>query len=146
MKDFETHTFLKLLDDKIIEYHYEGKWLVVDGDFVHLSYNFLTSLPNYIKFNNDDFVHLSGNKLTSLPDNIHFNNKGYVDLSFNQLTSLPDDIQFNNRGSVYLNNNPLESLPENIDEWYNKLSYTSKKFIQGKFPDHWIFDKERFNL
>ena len=127
MKDFETHTFLKLLDDREIGYHYEGKWLVVDGDShgrVYLPYNKLTSLPDYIKFNNYDFVSLSGNKLTSLPDHMEFNNVREIELY----------------------GNPLESLPDNIEEWFDKLAGSSKRYIQNNFPDHWVVNKERFNL
>ena len=153
MKDFETHNFIKLLDTRKIEYHYEGKWLVVDGkvdergdyDYVYLTYANLISLPDFIKFNNDGDVNLSHNYLTSLRDNIEFNNKGIVDLSNNKLASLSDNIKFNNR-FIYLCVNPLESLPDNIDEFYDKLDIDTKVYIQKTFPDHWIVNKERFGL
>ena len=95
MKDFNTHKFLKILDDKKIKYHYEGKWLVVDGDeyggAVVVNED-ITSLPDYIKFNSRGDVYLWNNNLPSLPDHIEFNNKGDVDISDNNLTSLPDEI------------------------------------------------------
>ena len=154
MKDFVTHTFLRLLKDKndhTINYHYDGKWLVIDGsdgdsDFIRVNYCELEFLPDYIKFNNKTNVGLSNNELTSLPDHIEFNNGGHIYLYSNNLTSLPDNIQFNNGGDISLYRNPFESLPYNIDEWYDRLDPSAKMDIRNKFPDHWIFDKERFGL
>ena len=40
----------------------------------------------------------------------------------------------------------LESLPENIDEFYDRLDNDTKEYIQKKFPDHWVVNKERFGL
>ena len=170
MINFETHIFLKLLNKFDIKYHYEGKWLVVDGDkygSVNLSESGLITLPDYIKFNNDGYVDFDDNKLTSLPDNIEFNNSNDVWLCDNELTSLPidlfnnganifsgdnkftslpDGIQFNNKGIINLHISILESLPNNIEEFYDRLGDYSKKIIREKFPDHWIVNKERFGL
>lgn len=127
MKDYKTHKFLKLLDSRNIKYHYEGRWLVIDGGEtgnVNLYGCGLGVLPDYIKFNNKKNIYLHGNKLISLPDN----------------------IEFNNSNDIYLTNNPLESLPDNIDEFYSRLSVLTKEYITKNFPDHWIHDKERFGL
>ena len=149
MKNYDTHRFLEKLGWYKIRYHYEGKWLVFNGDsdgYVGLSFKKFETLPDYIKFNNEGHVGLADSKLSILPNHIEFNNGGNVYLYDNQLTSLPDDIQFNNGGFVNLSNNPLKSLPDNIDEFYDRLSIDSKRYIQKTFPDHWVVNKERFNL
>ena len=108
--------------------------------------NELTLLPDHIKFNNKGCVYLHDNRLTTLPSGIEFNNGDDVSLFNNLLTSLPEDIKFNNSNTIYLYNNPLESLQDNIDEYYSKLDKFTKRYIQEKFPDHWVHDKIRFNL
>ena len=86
MKDFDTHRFLKLLNDEKVKYHYEGKWLVINDDNGYVDVNIIGyGLPDYIKFNNEDHVDLSNNELTSLPNHIEFNNGGPVDLYANKL-------------------------------------------------------------
>ena len=132
MNDFNTHNFLKILDDRYIKYHYEGRWLVIDDDRygeVNLGLKNLTSLPDYIKFQNIEEVNLSGNLLTSLPDNIKF--------------EFTDNNAYN---FIALYDNPLKSLPDNIDEYWDKLDAFSKEYIEKRFPDHWFFEKKRFNL
>ena len=111
MKDFETHTFLRLIDklDKI-DYHYEGKWLIVDGYYgVYLDHKNLTSMPDYVKFNNKGQVYLSYNELIELPKEIGIlTNLKSLDLSNNQLKILPEEI------------GNLKNLTE-LDLHYNKL-------------------------
>jgi Leucine-rich repeat (LRR) protein len=74
------------------DYVIKDEIIVILNDYLDLSNNKLTSLPDSFGNLKVNRLYLSNNKLTSLPDSFGNLKLNYLNLSNNKLTSLPDSL------------------------------------------------------
>ena len=150
IEDNYIDTFTEVLDNMLIKYHYDNKWLVVDGNkdgYVWLN-DTDVQIPKFVKFNNSKDIDLSHNNITHLSD-VEFNNGGFVNLSRNNMTHI-SNVTFNNQSvglsdnnleyipnsvvfnviTIYLHGNKLKKLPDSINMYFRKISFSKKSYIR----------------
>jgi small nuclear ribonucleoprotein (snRNP)-like protein len=99
--------FLKILENKNVNYTKEGDNLTVGG-YLNLRGTNITSLPDNLTVGG--YLNLEGTNITSLPDNLTVGGDLY--LRGTNITSLPDNLTVG--GDLYLEGTNITSLPDNL--------------------------------